>query len=75
MINPFKRTKEYIEYKRALKGMQIALDRQKEIPTDEDGGLSGDGKKLFDFYAMSFMVNAVIVTRYQEKYFHKEAQH
>lgn len=68
MINPVLRFKEWIEYKQALKNMEKTIKLQKEIPADEDGNISGDNKKLFDYYMLSFALSSMVAMNYQVKY-------
>lgn len=69
MVNPITRFKEWRRYKHALKDMEKTIKLQKEIPVDEDGNISGDNKKLFDAYALSFALSTITVMSYQAKYF------
>lgn len=69
MVNPITRFKEWRTYKRALKDMEKTIELQKEIPVDEDGNISGDNKKLFDYYMASFALSSMIAMNYQAKYF------
>lgn len=69
MVNPITRFKEWRTYKRALKDMHKVIELQKNIPTNEDGSISGDNKKLFDAYALSFALSTITVMSYQAKYF------
>lgn len=69
MVNPITRFKEWRAYKRALKDMEKIIELQKEIPTNEDGSISGDNKKLFDANALNFTLSTITVMRYRLKYF------
>lgn len=65
MTSPITRFKKWREYKQALRDMNILIQRQKEIPRDEDGSLSGDNKKLFDAYALSYALSVITVMDYR----------
>lgn len=71
MTNPITRFKEWRKYKRALKAMALSIEKQDQIQPNENGLIQGVNKKLFDMYALSYMLNLITVMDYQRKYFHK----
>lgn len=64
----FKRIREYAEYRKHVKAMKCIIERQNEIQPGPDGNLTDDGKKLFNFYALSYCLHAAEALKYQAKH-------